>query len=62
MDGEPWWENGKFCPAEYSKTNGLRFFQMFLEYPDKFFFFSIGQDVVMADDENTWFDLFAVIE
>ena len=37
------------CPQAYSQTNGIRFFVMDRQIPDKFFFFDIGQYAFWTD-------------
>lgn len=56
------------CPADYRMTNGLRYFWMDTNHPDKFFFFSIGQYAILGEPdrpgggEKTWQDTFKVIK
>jgi hypothetical protein len=45
----PFFENSSKCPATYSFTNGLSYFYMDKNHPDKYYFFSIGQYAIIAD-------------
>jgi hypothetical protein len=60
-------KNRAKCPQDYSLTNGIQYFWMDKNHPDKFFFFAIGQYGILAEsykpDVNlkTWQDTFQVI-
>jgi hypothetical protein len=58
----PFWQNSDKCPKDYSLSNGISYFYMDKNHPDKFFFFSIGQYGILADTEKnlTWQDTFQV--
>jgi hypothetical protein len=44
------------CPATYTETNGISYFWMDTNHPDKYYFFSIGQYAIFADTagQKTW--------
>lgn len=45
------------CPQPYVRTNGISYFLMDEDHPDKFVFFSIGQYAILAgSDDLTWQD------
>ena len=47
------------CPAKYTASNGISYFLMDSNYPDRFYFISIGQYGILAADgdaETTWQD------
>lgn len=45
------------CPSPYTQSNGISYFLMDSEHPDKFLFFSIGQYVINAFETDTaWQD------
>ncbi len=52
---QPWWNN-KVCPQNYSKTNGMRYFLMDINHPDKFIFVSIGQYMIPVNTDKGWQD------
>ena len=58
----PFFQNADKCPKTYTFTNGLSYFLMDKNHPDKFFFFSIGQYAILADPAKsvTWQDTFEV--
>ncbi|MBX4204748.1 MAG: hypothetical protein KW788_00995 [Candidatus Doudnabacteria bacterium] len=58
----PFWQNADKCPPVYSASNGASYFWMDKSHPDKYFFFSIGQYALFADQEGqkAWQDTFAV--
>lgn len=49
-------ESSSYCSAEYSQTNGIRYFLADQSHPDKFVFFSIGQYYIPANDQKNWQD------
>jgi hypothetical protein len=59
---QPFDKNADKCPEQYRLSNGLSYFQMDKNHPDKYFFFSIGQYPIFADTKNekVWTDTFAV--
>lgn len=59
---QPFDTNATKCPATYRLSNGLSYFAMDKNHPDKYFFFSIGQYGIMADTggQKTWQDTFTV--
>jgi hypothetical protein len=63
--GEPWWANGEKCPQEYSETNGATGFFMVKEFPDRFFFYRMGQAVDALDGSpgsiKDWMDSFRIL-
>lgn len=58
----PWIYAAK-CPQNYTAFNGVSFFAMDLNHPDKFFFFNIGQYAIMVDEEKgiSWEETFKVL-
>ncbi|HYD91798.1 MAG TPA: hypothetical protein VEA37_09970 [Flavobacterium sp.] len=58
---EPWWTNNN-CPKDYAETNGIRYFLHDKNYPDKYFFFSIGQYAIPGNETKTWQETFQVIK
>ncbi len=50
---EPFWYNSSKCPADYSATNGIRYFAMDKNHPDRFMFFNIGQYFIDGDGSGT---------
>lgn len=64
---DPRWDTSP-CPADYRVTNGIRYFWMDADHPDRFFFFSIGQYAILAQPdasgggELTWQDTFEVFK
>ncbi len=58
----PYWQNASKCPQTYTVSNGISYFYMDQNHPDKFFFFSIGQYGIMADmtRQQTWQETFQV--
>lgn len=50
---KPWWESDAAlkCPAQYRETNGLRFFLMNKNVPDKILFLDLGQDSITSDGQ-----------
>ncbi len=54
------------CPEQYRATNGVRYFMMDKNHPDRFFFLDIGQYAIMAEPgtpdgtKKTWQDTFRV--
>lgn len=45
----PWWQNSVKCPRYYSETNGLQYFLMNNDVPDKFLFVKLGQASSASD-------------
>jgi hypothetical protein len=54
----PFYANATNCPSIYSASNGISYFYMNQNHPDKFYFFSIGQYGIIADTQGqkTWQD------
>lgn len=57
------------CPVEYRETNGLRYFWLDENHPNEFFFFSIGQYVILGESDRfgsegrkTWQDTFEILK
>lgn len=50
---EPWWQNAGKCPANYSETNGIQYFVMNKDVPNKFAFVVVGQDSIAPDGTPT---------
>ena len=48
------WANAKYCNDEYAKTNGIRYFLYEDAYPDRFYYFDIGQYSIFGHDEIPW--------
>lgn len=46
---EPFWQNSDKCPIKYSETNGIRYFLMNKDVPEKFIFIDIGQDAIASN-------------
>jgi putative hemolysin len=46
---EPFFENSKKCPQLYSETNGMQYFLMNKDVPDRFLFVRIGQYSAASD-------------
>ncbi len=62
-ENDPFSEStAKKCPSDYRETNGIRFFLQDNNFPNKFFFFSIGQYAILADGNKSWFDTFQVLK
>lgn len=58
---DPFWINAENCPEGYTTTNGISYFAMHKDYPDRYFYFSIGQYAIFGDAEsNAWQKLFEV--
>jgi len=59
---QPFDQNASKCPQGYSLTNGLSYFEMDKNHPDKYYFFSIGQYAIFANPstQTTWQDTFQV--
>ena len=58
---EPWFANADKCPATYTTTNGISYFLMDKNHPDKYVYFSIGQYGIPAGTRNEkelWQDTF----
>lgn len=56
----PWWDV-TICPADYRVTNGMRYFLMDTEHPDRFFFFDIGQEGIPSGlGATSWHETFRV--
>jgi len=60
-DDSYWGENRKFCPSR-SRSNGVSYFMMDPDYPEKFVFFSIGQAACTTDDGELWQDTFRFVD
>jgi hypothetical protein len=50
-DDSPWWANADKCPKVYTSTNGVAYFAMDKNHPNKFLFFNIGQYLISAGDK-----------
>lgn len=50
------------CPSPYTQSNGVSYFLMDKNHPEKFAFFSIGQYAIMADDDTTWQKTFRFVD
>ncbi|HPI67409.1 MAG TPA: DUF333 domain-containing protein [bacterium] len=46
---DPWWQNSEKCPKNYSATNGIQYFLMNREVPDRFLFVKVGQYSAASD-------------
>jgi hypothetical protein len=46
---DPFWKNSEKCPQLYSETNGMQYFLMNKEAPDRFLFVKIGQYSAASD-------------
>lgn len=60
---EPFFTYGEACPVDYSKTNGMRYFYYDPQFPDRYFFFDIGQYGIPAYNDKadvSWQDTFSV--
>ncbi len=55
------------CPEQYRATNGVRYFLIDKNHPDRFFFFDIGQYAIFAEpfsgsgEPDKWQETFTVI-
>jgi hypothetical protein len=49
------------CNSGYDNTEGWRYFAYNPKYPDRFFFFSIGQEEIMNAKEKPWQDTLKVL-
>lgn len=58
----PGWDSpaAQKCPEKYRETNGIRYFYLDPNTPDKFAFFDIGQYAIMGanDNKTPWQDTF----
>jgi hypothetical protein len=52
----PFFANSDNCPIAYAATNGIRYFMMDENNPDRFFFFSIGQYSINGENQPLWQD------
>ncbi len=50
---KPFWYNSDKCPTNYSATNGISYFAMDENHPDRFMFFSIGQYFIDGNASGT---------
>lgn len=51
----PFWQNSDKCPAGYSATNGISYFLMDKNHPDRFMYLNIGQYAILGDGNgDTW--------
>lgn len=46
---DPFWVNSENCPKNYSETNGMQYFLMNKDVPDRFLFVRIGQYSAASD-------------
>ena len=46
---DAWWTNNVDCPQNYSETNGVSYFLMNTEVPEKFVFVEVGQYAAASD-------------
>lgn len=53
-ESEPFWVNSEKCPAIYSKSNGMAYFLMDKNNPDRFAYLSIGQYAILSDTDSGW--------
>lgn len=49
IPGSPWWQNADKCPQGYSETNGVQYFLMNEDSPDRFIFVKLGQAPAASD-------------
>lgn len=54
--GLPFWTNADKCPQVYSETNGISYFLMDKNHPEKFAFLSVGQYVIYGSKTQGWQD------
>lgn len=53
----PWWANGDRCPRPYSVTNGITYFVMDKNHPDKYAYVSVGQYIIESGiGDKPWQD------
>ncbi len=59
---EPFWAQGD-C-GEYSRTNGMQYFYYDARYPDRYYFFRIGQYAILSGRGHleTWQDTFKIFK
>lgn len=53
-DTAPFFAGSSKCPQTYSETNGLSYFLEDTNFPDRFYFFSIGQYYINASKNQGW--------
>ena len=53
--------NADKCNPNYAQTNGLRYFAYDPNYPDRFFFLSIGQYIIETPSGEPWQQTFRVL-
>jgi hypothetical protein len=62
----PAWDNAKYCPQNYTTTNGISYFAYDKNFPDRFMYFSIGQYNISADenyvDGKSWQQTFQIFD
>ncbi|HXK36000.1 MAG TPA: hypothetical protein VJ553_00255 [Candidatus Paceibacterota bacterium] len=51
---DPPWENAQYCNEDYAQTNGIRYFLYDEDFPDRFYYFDIGQYSIFGRDEIPW--------
>ncbi len=49
------------CNPQYSTTNAIRYFVYDPNFPERFFFFNLGQDPIMIDDGRMWANTFVIL-
>lgn len=60
-ESDPFWSNAKMCNSSYAESNGIRYFAYDPKYPDRFFFFDIGQYAIITADGKLWQQSFEVL-
>jgi hypothetical protein len=65
---EPWWSNGEKC-GNYATTNGIAYFYYDARFPDRFYYFSIGQYGIPSGVQSSspnklvaWQETFSVLK
>jgi|GEM_PF-1767969 len=62
FDMESMFKKSEYCSTDYARTNGIRYFLEDIKHPDKFVFFSIGQEAIMANETQTWQDTITFLD
>lgn len=53
--------DSNYCSKDYAQTNGLRYFMYDVSHPDKYYFISIGQYPIIADENTPWQETIEII-
>ncbi len=58
---DTFFEDSEYCSKDYAQTNGLRYFMYEETHPSKFYFISIGQYPIIADNDQPWQETVEII-